>query len=144
MFEKSVNERLSAWVEHRCIVDRSPNPLIEVLEFWRDAPFVPHNNRIDRYYQQNWPTPWEIIENNKYDDFTKALMIGWTLLLTLKFKNSEIVLKTIVDHAQKREYNIIVIDQRWVLNFDDNEIKELKDVPDSCFLENIIELKPPR
>ena len=96
MFNRSVEERLTEWIKHRQELDYSNDPLQEVWNFWNQAPFVPHNRNIDPYYEKSWPTPWEIIETNKYDDFTKALMIGWTLKLTKKFKDSKIELENIM------------------------------------------------
>jgi len=89
-------------------------------------------------------TPWEIIENNKYDDFTKALMIGWTLKLTNKYKNSKIELKTLVDSNRTREYNLIYVDDSWVINYNDNGPIPALEINDGFKLENLIEVSSPR
>ena len=91
-----------------------------------------------------WPTPWEIIESNRYDDFTKALMIGWTLKLTKKYQNSKIELKSMVDSNRTKEYNVVCIDDAWVLNYDDEGPVSSSKVNDQFKLENVIELASPR
>ena len=90
MFNLSPDERLSAWADHRHSLDSSENPLETLIEFWDHPPYVPFNRNVDPYNQRSWPTPWEIIIENKYDDFTKVLMIAWTLKLTATFKDSKI------------------------------------------------------
>ena len=144
MFHQDTDDRLSSWAQHRAQLDNCDNPLQTVWEFWKDAPFVPYNNKIDPYYQRNWPTPWEIIIHNKYDDFTKALMIAWSIKLTKKFQNSKIEIKTIVDKHKNSQYNVICIDEQWAINYNDNGPVPLENLPDSFLLENLIELSTPR
>jgi hypothetical protein len=144
MFDQSVNDRLTEWTNHRRQLDESNDPLQAVWDFWHLAPFVPHNKKVDPYYHQSWPTPWDIIVDNKYDDFTKALMISWTLKLTKKFQNSKIEIRTLVDSARTRQYNLVYIDEDWVINYNDNGPTHLSEVPDSFRLENLIEVSTPR
>jgi len=144
MFNLSVDERLTEWANHRRHLDSIDNPLQEVWDFWHQAPFIPHNRNIDQYYQQSWPSPWEIIAENKYDDFTKALMIGWTLKLTKKYQNSKIELRTLVDNARSREYNLIYVDEKWVINYSDNGPVEVPEITSSFRLENLVEVALPR
>lgn len=144
MFNQPVDSRLTEWADHRRKLDEVEDPLQTVWDFWHLAPFTPHNKSVDPYYQKSWPSPWEIIVENKYDDFTKALMIGWTLKLTKKFKDSKIELRTLVDSARTRQYNLLYIDDNWVINYSDNGPILLPEVPDSFRLENLIEVSSPR
>jgi hypothetical protein len=144
MFNQAVDDRLTEWANHRRKLDVAEDPLQEVWDFWHRAPFTPHNRSVDPYYQQSWPSPWEIIEENKYDDFTKALMIGWTLKLTKKYQSSKIELRTLVDSSRTRQYNLLYIDDNWVINYSDNGPILLPEVPDSFRLENLIEVSAPR
>ena len=144
MFKLEVEDRLSAWSALRKDVDISSDPLQTLIDFWSDTPFVPHNHNIDPYYSASWPTPWEIIVENKYDDFTKAVMIGYTLLLTNKFKDSKIEIQTLIDKEQGRLYNIVYVDDTWALNYQDNQVVAKNKVPSLYRLENLVELKRPR
>jgi hypothetical protein len=141
MFDKNIDARLSAWAQHRIDLDLSKTPLQDVFEFWKSAPYIPYNNKVDPYFQFGWPTPWDIIVHNKYDDFTKALMIGWTLKLTNTFKNSLIEIIIYVDKETGLNYNIVCVNKEWAINYNDNEPTLLKDLPESLLLENLIELK---
>jgi len=144
MFDRSIDDRLSAWMWLRSQVNDAPDPLLEVWDFWKRAPFVPYNNKIDPYHQRSWPTPWDIIVENRYDDFTKALMIGWTLKLSDRYQNSKIEIKTLVDNARTRQYNIVCIDDEWMINFSDDGPETMEKFPHLFLLENLIELQKPR
>jgi len=144
MFDRSIDDRLSAWMWLRSQVNDAPDPLLEVWDFWKRAPFVPYNNKIDPYHQRSWPTPWDIIVENRYDDFTKALMIGWTLKLSDRYQNSKIEIKTLVDNARTRQYNIVCIDDEWMINFSDDGPETMEKSPHLFLLENLIELQKPR
>lgn len=71
-------------------------------------------------------------------------MMGYTLLLTERFKNSQIIIKTLVDNDQNKLYNVIYIDNTWVLNYKDFEPVSIKNIPESLRLENQVELARPR
>jgi hypothetical protein len=144
MFDLDVDDRLSAWSELRKHLEISRDPLQAVTEFWMRTPFTAHNHKIDPFYQASWPTPWEIIVENRYDDFTKAVMMGYTILLTEKFKNSDVQIKTLVDNQFKRLYNIVCVDNTWVLNYDDSQVLHVDNIPSLYSLENLVVLTRPR
>jgi hypothetical protein len=144
MFDLNEDDRLSAWSTLRKLIDVSNDPLKDMVEFWATTPFIAHNHHIDPYYQASWPTPWEIIIENRYDDFTKAVMIGYTLLLTEKFKDSSVQIKTLVDPSGKRLYNIVCVDDTWALNYDDSQVLMMGNIPSLYRLENLVQLERPR
>jgi hypothetical protein len=144
MFDLAVDDRLSVWASFRESLNTSSDPLQDIANFWSLSPFTMHNHHVDPYYQASWPTPWEIIVENKYDDFTKAVMIGYTLLFTDRFKDSDIQIKTLVDTEGKRLYNVVYVDEKWALNYDDNQVVSTSNIPSLYSLENLIELKRPR
>lgn len=144
MFNLSPDERLSAWADFRHSLDSSENPLETLIEFWDHPPYVPFNRNVDPYNQRSWPTPWEILIENKYDDFTKVLMMAWTLKLTATFKDSKIEIKTYTDAHRSRQYNLVFIDDEFVINYTDNGINKPSDIPESFQLENLIEVQRPR
>jgi hypothetical protein len=140
----SIDEKLLAWLELRKLVETSLNPLEVVTEFWTPVTTTYHNPAIDPYYQSSWPTPWEIIAQNRYDDFTKALMMGYSLLLTERFKNSNIQINTFVDDISNRLYNVLMVDESWVLNYIDGLVANATSVRLPFKVENIVKLKWPR
>jgi len=144
MFEKNIELRLDSWKNLRRNLEDANDPLQQVWDFWHSAPFIPYNTKINPYNPNGWPTPWEIIADNHYDDFTRALLIGWTLKLTSRYQDSAIFLKLMIDTEKKTEYNLVYVDDTWVINYNDNGPITTEKIPASFRLENIIELKPPR
>jgi hypothetical protein len=144
MFKTDPDLRLHIWFEFRSQLEISEAPLEDLVTFWYQAPLIPHNHLIDPYFNRDWPTPWEIIERNKYDDFTLSLMMGWTLLLTDRYKNSQVEIRTVIDDNTKRVYNILCVDNKWALNFQDHSVVPLDSVPSLYRVENIVPLQKPR
>jgi hypothetical protein len=140
MFKKSIEQRLSDWVQHRKLIDSSDTPFEDVCEFWNNAPFVPYNRKVDPYNKKSWPTPWEIIIENKYDDFTKSLMIALTLKYTNKFKDTPIEIQMLVDSNDENRYNVVVVDNKFVLNFKDQEPVFKDSILSNYFVENLIQI----
>lgn len=140
MFKQPIDDRISSWARHRQSLETSTSPFDDVWSFWKDAPYVPYNHKIDPYYQRSWPSPWEIIAENQYDDFTKALMIGWTIKLTDRFKDSKIELRTLVDKSRNALYNVIYVDEKIVINYTDSGPVRADSVAETARLENLIEI----
>lgn len=143
MTEVTVDQRLTAWVELRQQIDNIENPLEAVDKFWKQRFTTAYNKNLDPFNQRSWPTPWEIIADNSYDDFTIAVMMGYTLLLSNKFANSQLHIKTMVDKDQTKLYNLLYLDDEHVLNYDREPVKA-QDIPDSFRLENLVILQRPR
>ena len=144
MFNQSTDDRLSAWAKHRLCLESSKEPFQETWDFWKSAPFTPYNNKIDPYYQDAWPNPWEIIVHNRYDDFTKSLMIAYSLKLTKRFSNSQINIKILLDNEQKIRYNSVNADYHWFINYRDDGPVFIETLPQTILLENTIEIKSVR
>ena len=144
MFNLPIEDRLSSWAGHRAQLENIENPLDATLYFWKTAPFIPYNKNIEQYNQPSWPTPWEIIIENKYDDFTRALMIAYSIKYTQRFKNSTVEIRTLVDNARNSCYNVVCVDNEWALNYNDNSAVPITVIPETLLLENIIEVGLPR
>jgi hypothetical protein len=144
MFQKSPDERLSEWANLRKKLDRVSDPLMVATTFWDAAPRVIHNHKIDPYNHKSWPTPWEIIVENRYDDFTLALMIGYTLKYTNKFENERIQVKTMVDCNKTKLYNLVFVNDCEVLNYCRDGVIKAQEIDESLYLENVVDIVFPR
>jgi len=71
-------------------------------------------------------------------------MISWTLKLTKKFNQSKIEIKTLVDSEHEREYNLVFVDDNYVINYSDNGPVSVLDLIGSFRLQNLIEVDTPR
>ena len=144
MFHKSPDERLSEWSEFRKNLDTLDNPLTALAAFWSNAPLVIHNHKVDPYNPSSWPTPWDLIVENKYDDFTLALMIAYTLKLTKKYNNDKIEVRTMVDSNKTKLYNLVYVNDADVLNYERATAIKAQYIDDSLYLENIVNVVFPR
>lgn len=144
MFHKSPEERLSEWAEFRKNLDTHSDPLNILADFWSAAPMIAFNHNIDQYNSRSWPTPWEIIVDNKYDDFTLALMIGYTLKLTNKFNSAHVEVRTMVDSTKKKLYNLVYVNNIDVLNYDRYKVVTSQEINNSLYLENMVDVVFPR
>ena len=144
MFHKSPDERLSVWSDFRKELDTIDNPLTSLVEFWNNAPRVIHNHKIDPYNAKSWPTPWDLIVENKYDDFTLALMMAYTLKLTKKYQNDKIEVRTMVDSSKTKLYNLVYVNDEDVLNYERASAIKAQLVDESLYLENVVDIIFPR
>ena len=80
---------------------------IEVDKFWQKAPITPHY--LHPADVVDWPTPWELINDNNYCIYGRALGMVYTLMLLgiksidiaeAKDDNSEDVVLVLVDSAK--------------------------------------------
>lgn len=71
-------------------------------------------------------------------------MIGYTIKLTDQFKNSTVEVRTMVDSTRTRLYNLVYVDNLYVLNYDRECVVMPQNVPESFLLENLVELSRPR
>jgi hypothetical protein len=144
MFKEEMDQRLHLWFEFRQQIEDSIDPLQDLVDFWESSPRIAHNSLIDPLYPRVWPTPWEIIERNKYDDFTLVLMMGWSLLLTKRYEKSQVEVRIIIDDTHSRVYNVLCVDNLWALNFEDHTVVSVDSIPSLYRVENIVPLNRPR
>jgi hypothetical protein len=144
MNQAVLEDRLGAWAEFRQSLVNSTDVLNDIAEFWSKVKLIPFNHVIDPYNQSSWPTPWDIIAENKYDELTLAIMIGYTIKLSEAYKDNTVTVRTLVDSTRTRVYNLVYVDDTYVLNYDRNSVVKAQDIDDSFFLENLVELARPR
>ena len=65
------------------------------------------------------------------------------MLFRSRFKNSKVEIKTLVNDQKTCYYNIVCVDDGWAINYSDNGPVQLEKLPDTFFIENIVELKSP-
>ena len=139
MFDKPADEQLSAWLAIRREVETSLSPLTLISEFWSQAPFVPYNRNIDPYNQQSWPTPWEIIIQNQYDDFTRAIMMAYTVKYTNRYRDSQVEIRSFYNADRSQMLNLVYIDNTDVLNYKDQLTPvSITEIPDTLMLDNLV------
>ena len=106
--------RLKAWYDLRTNLTNSPISIqcIEVDKFWQRVPTQTYYLHTD--FIKDWPTPWELIFDNIYCHYAKALGMIYTLLL-LGTKNLELVLAK--DDNSNEVVLVLVDNAKYVLNY---------------------------
>lgn len=137
IFKKSIEDRLSSWLELRK-KGESTNYLELVAEFWAQAPFTPYNKNINQYDPKSWPTPWQILIDNVYDDFTVALMISFSVKYTEKYSNVPVKIDTLINNAKNQIYNLVIVNEQFILNYRPSEVITTDILSSDLYLENSV------
>jgi len=87
VFDLHDTERLAEWKKIRDQIETDTDPFQSVLSLWSRAPLV--NPYLDTADPDQWPDPWHLILDNRYDDLALALGIMYTLKLTSRFMSEE-------------------------------------------------------
>ena len=133
----TVDERISLWRKFRDELETSLTPFEDTQSLWNTAPVTTRG--LDPWDSQQWMSPWELLEENRFCPVGIALMIGSTLKLTTRFSTENILIKTIVDREQEMLYNAIYVQDK-VLNIN-GKVCEIKDIPADWFIQFQHEIK---
>ncbi len=131
MFNLNYEGRLSKWREFRETLEDSPNPIGDVVQYYRLAPTV--SIHTDPYNQKSWPGPWELLHENQYCSFCKILGMCYTLQLTESFKDKtfEIIIGRDIEN-NTRLYLLSI--NKQIIGLDDNYL-QVNELPESVIIE---------
>ena len=118
MWNLKSDERLAAWKEFRSLIGSLPfeEAVNKTVHLWSYAPFV--NHYLDKRPATDWPTPWELLADGKFDDMAKALGMLYTLALSEHGKQHEFLLETVTCSSSVENYNLVMIDRgKYILNY---------------------------
>ena len=137
MFDMNVQDRLRAWFDFRNKLENDDTPFQSTLELYNKAPIT--SFRIDPYTPDTYPDPWELLDENLYDDFGYILGIGYTLRLTDRFSQEPIKITITQDNKRSCNYYLLHIQDK-VIGFDREKIIDENELPKSLFIESIYEI----
>lgn len=123
MWNMKSEDRLKEWKEFRHQIDKLPfeRAVIQTVHLWSYAPFV--NHYLDKIPPWRWPGPWDLLNENRYDDTAKALGMLYTLLLSEHGKNHTLAFAKASDSTGLENYNLVYVDSGlYVLNFAFDEV----------------------
>ena len=110
LVELDSKHRLQDWFNFRIQLEKSTSPLEDASEYFSKMPKV--KIYTDPYDQLTWPTPWQLIDENEYCPFNILLAICYTLQLTLRYKDSQPIIKISIDNFNKTVYYLLFIDDK--------------------------------
>ena len=84
----------------------------------------------DPWDKSMWPTPWELIFENQYDEFCSVLGKCYSLQLTDRFSGSVFEIHIGIDREQSRTCYLLIIDKSIVIGWSDS-YEDIKIIPNS-------------
>ena len=106
--------RLRSWVDLRNKLLNQPtlDQIIEIDRFWQRVPTQTHYLHAD--FIKDWPDPWQLLFDNTFCNYSRALGMIYTLLL-LGTKNIELV--EAKDDNSNEVVLVLVDNAKYVLNY---------------------------
>lgn len=127
MFEKNYEKRLESWSKFRESLEESEDPLRDIIDLYKQAPYV--SIHTDPWNDESWPTPWELIYENQYDDFCRVLGMCYSLQLTERFKHSSFEIHISTFNNLGYLYLLYVDD--YIIGYDEKKAVFKKDIPNN-------------
>jgi len=126
IFEKKYEDRLAVWRDFREKLEVSNDPLQDVVDLYNQAPMC--SIHTDPWTPEMWPSPWELVEENKYCDFCRVLGMCYSLQLTDRFKGSKFEIHIGVD-AENSDYQYLLYVDEKVLNYENDSYINATELP---------------
>lgn len=134
MWDLKGNERLAAWREFRR--DQTSLSLNEQLKntvnLWKTSCLG--NTHYDYYNIDDWPSPWELIQDDSYDDFGKALGMAWTLVMIDDDKIKNLKLSSYKDLDRSSFYHVVHVEDKFILNYQFDKVSTKAQLPKTASL----------
>jgi hypothetical protein len=108
MFNKKFEERLRLWHTFRLSLETSLTPIEDTIKFYSSAPLV--LRQVDPYNTNTWLSPWELLYENQYCDFSKLLAISYSLKLTDRFSLSKFEIYICTDKDNSEVQYLLQVD----------------------------------
>ncbi len=122
MFDVNGTERLAQWKKQRDTIETCDNPLQEVVNLWSSAPFV--SNYLDPSSPKDWPDPWRLVLDGKFDDLAICLGMLYTLQLTQRFMHGKYEIHMSVTPEIKESLFYLSVDRSFILNYTYKQVVE--------------------
>ena len=135
--DTNVDERISQWREFRNTLEECKDPFQRTLDFWLQAPTT--DRYLNQHNSQGWPTPWEVLKENRYCPVAIPLMIGWTLKLTTRFTKVPVLIKISIDIKSQRYYNLVEVEDTTI-DYENNRVVISSELPDTVVCQEVVEL----
>lgn len=90
---------------------------IEVNRFWQQCPMSHHY--LHPADMEDWPNPWQLLSDNTYCQYARALGMVYTLLLLGIY---DIDLIDAIDYNDEQAVIVLVGDEKYTLNWYPNTV----------------------
>ena len=131
--------KFSSWYKLRQDLETVEDPYALVTNYFQRLPKMKWYT--DPYDQTNWPTPWELIEENEYCEFNLILGMCYTLQLTERFKNIKPMINVALDTVNKTVYYLLLIEDK-VYGYVEEEWISATTLPKTLKMQKIYSMRP--
>jgi len=117
MWPTTFSQRLDAWNQLRNQASAQPieQALYEINQWWFRAPWTPYHLHWDD--REDWPDPWQLLDDNVYCSLARALGIMYTIaLIDRKDLQDAVLMEFDSDNL------VQVSNRKYILNWDPTEI----------------------
>jgi hypothetical protein len=114
IFQGNYEPRLQSWYDLRQEVkdiDRK-SQCIKIDDWWQKCPLVNHYLHPD--FTQEWPGPWELLVENNYCPYARALGMIYTLFM-LGIKDIDLV--DAIDNNSEDVVLVLVDNAKYIMNY---------------------------
>ena len=137
-------ERLRHWKEFRSSLNETQTDeeqLLLVTNYWQQFPVSSRN--LDPYAPETWLTAWELAHRNDYCLSSLAYMMEQTLLLCddNRWNSDRIQLAYINDEYLGQEFIILIVDNKYIINYSQNEIIDFNSVKNNFTIYHIYSIE---
>ena len=107
MFCKKYEDRFLAWSEFRQNLETSNSPIQDVIDLYSTAPTV--SIHTDPWDNSMWPTPWELVKENQYCEFSTVLGMCYSLQLTERFSQDQFEIHIVIDRKNSSTHYLLYV-----------------------------------
>jgi len=106
-----------------------------VCEFWSSAPISKRTLNWDN--PEEWPDPWKLIANMEFDESSISLGMKYTLELSKdsRWNSNRCSLMLIKDNIIHIQGIVLLIDNKWLLNYDYKSIINIENNPQNYIIQ---------
>jgi hypothetical protein len=139
MFENTEHHlRISAWREFRDSLEESETPFRDLIDKYKRSPLVSIHN--DPWNQSTWPTPWQLVEENQYCDFSRVLGMCYSLQLTDRFNKAVFEIHICTDGSLSTLYLLKIDDN--VIGWDEKTYVKDAELPSNYASQTVYSMPP--
>ena len=124
VFDLYGNDRLTEWKKIRNQLEIGDDPFLIVADVWSRAPFV--SPYLDPRNPVEWPDPWHLILDGKFDELAIALGMLYTIKLTDRFMENLCEIHTSMSQRESTPRFFLVVDNKHVLNYEPKTVVDFQ------------------
>ena len=124
MWPKTFAERLHSWsnLRRQCLTLDTETALHTINNWWFDSPWTPYHLHWDD--RENWPDPWQLLDDNIYCGLARGLGIMYTILLLEREDLQDAVL------VEVDSDNLVLANkEKYILNWDRDTVVNISPSP---------------